>query len=178
MGAHRPVHEIPRRRPLTSRPGDLAMILFFALHIPITLLMGTQLALPDWTRANFPSSIVQAADDYARDTKDFLVIQKPIWFVSTVWCELFVQLPFFVFLIYSLCVDSRRLRTAGIVYATHTCTCLVPILAELVGREGTGQTREQWVQSVVVYSVWFFVPVVILVAMIFRKEGEEKVKKA
>ncbi|KAJ3099444.1 hypothetical protein HK100_004887, partial [Physocladia obscura] len=67
------------RRSLVSRPGDAAMVAFFVLHIPITILMGTQLALPEWTKAVFPAAIIQAAQGYARDSNDYLIQERQLW---------------------------------------------------------------------------------------------------
>ncbi|ORY41849.1 hypothetical protein BCR33DRAFT_718526 [Rhizoclosmatium globosum] len=165
------------RRPLSSRPGDIAIILFFILHIPITILMATQIILPEFTAAYFPSFAIQAAQDYIRDSQDFLVMERALWFQSTVWCEWLVQFPFYVYLIYALVVDSKHVRTAGIVYATHTCTILVPIVYEMVFAENGIQTPAQKMQTVSVYSIWFILPFFILVGMIWRK-GPVEGKKA
>ncbi|KAJ3297046.1 Transmembrane protein 97 [Rhizoclosmatium sp. JEL0117] len=164
------------RRPLLSRPGDIAIIVFFALHIPITLISGTQLILPKWTKENFPDFALNAVSDYIRDTNDVLVIKRPLWFISTCWAEFFVQLPFYIYLIYALIADSKHVRTAGIIYATHTCTCLVPILYEMVLDDSGMQTPEQKWNTIGIYSVWFLMPLFILVSMIWRKEAGVKGK--
>ncbi|KAJ3074898.1 Transmembrane protein 97 [Podochytrium sp. JEL0797] len=168
-------------RPLTSRPGDILMLIFFVLHIPITLLMDSQLLFPQ-LRSVLPLSVVQAADDYVSDSNDYLVMQREPWFVATLWCEMVIQLPFYLFLIYALAVDSKHVRTAGIIYGTHTCTILVPILYDMITTTNGIQTPAQKMYTTCIYSVWFFMPLCILYSMIWRNtsggEGVKKVKKA
>ncbi|KAJ3026731.1 UNVERIFIED_CONTAM: Transmembrane protein 97 [Siphonaria sp. JEL0065] len=169
-----------RQRPLSSRPGDIAILLFFVLHIPITVLMDAQLLFPAWTAKNYPKPVIQAALDYVKDTNDYLIMERQLWFISTLWCEMIVQFPFYLFLIHGLITDSKHVRTAGIIYGTHTCTILVPILYDMILNTNGIQSASQRVQTISIYSIWFFMPLVILYAMVFRTSGDvdrAKVKK-
>ncbi|KAI9329167.1 transmembrane protein 6/97 [Obelidium mucronatum] len=160
----------PPQRPITSRPGDIAMILFFALHIPISFLIGAQTLFPEFTQANYHQSIIDVAANWARDANDYLAVQKPLWFVSALWCELLIQVPLYFYLIWAIIVDSKHVRTAGIIYGTHTCTIMVPIMFEMLMNVDAGfKSVEQRWALISVYAVWFFIPLAILYAMVFRQ---------
>ncbi|KAJ3297044.1 Transmembrane protein 97 [Rhizoclosmatium sp. JEL0117] len=154
------------RRPLSSRPGDIAMLIFFILHIPISLFIDAQII---WPSLPYPELALNANADYIRDTNDFLLIERKPWFLSLVWCEFIIQLPFYLYLIWALVRDSKYVRTAGIIYGTHTCTCLVPILYEMIFTDNGIQTFGQKAVTVAIYSIWFVMPFAILVACIFRQ---------
>ncbi|KAJ3111703.1 Transmembrane protein 97 [Physocladia obscura] len=175
------INTLPIRRSLASRPGDFAMALFFVLHIPLTIFIDSQFVFPEWTKVHFPTALSVAPLNYAHNANDYLVLQMRPWFASFMWCELLVQLPFYVFLTHALITDSPHVRTAGLIYASHTCTTMIPILSDLIFTNNNIQSYDQRVASVAIYSVWFVVPFAMLVAMVWRKDGDGrdiKVKSA
>eukprot|EP01147_Barroeca_monosierra_P010727 gene10726-2817_t len=71
---------------------------------------------------------------YIRDFKDPLMgaNQKPIWFKSFIYCELFLQLPFFGLALYAMHTGGSWIRIPGIIYGTHVCTTVVAVLADVL----------------------------------------------
>ncbi|KAI9348094.1 transmembrane protein 6/97 [Obelidium mucronatum] len=160
--------------PITSRPGDLAMAAFFAFHIPLTILIDSQFLFPNWAQSTLPEAIRGIATNYLRVTNDYLMIERPLWIQSLLYCELFIQLPIFMYMTYALIVNSKHVRTVGLIYGTSTCTCLVPILFEMILSENGLQSRVQRWMTLGIYMIWFLVPFAVLVAMLFRREGPEQ----
>lgn len=74
---------------------------YFAMHIPISLLLDFQAVLP---RSCFPSAALKLGDFYNTDFKDPLMAAnpKPAWFQSFIWCEAALQLPFFGLALYAM----------------------------------------------------------------------------
>lgn len=84
--------------PLLKRPLDILFILYFLLHIPITLIVDTQCIFPSTL---FPAWAQQLTHDWIRDYDDQLVATKPIWFQSFIWAELIFHIPYFFVAIYA-----------------------------------------------------------------------------
>ncbi|ORZ33712.1 transmembrane protein 6/97 [Catenaria anguillulae PL171] len=143
------MHHHHRRRPLTSRPWDFVFFVYFALHIPISLLMDFQ-ALFDYSRASQP--LVDLAAWYTATFGDVLMRDARVdpqwtWFSTFVWCELLVQLPVFVLFSYFL-----------VIYGAHVSTTLVPILATTCSPEAMpGASTAQRAAMILVYSPFIIV---------------------
>lgn len=113
----------------------LAFLVFFASHIPITLLMNGQTVLPE---AMFPDALRGMLPFYAEQFNDTLMMAPfATWFKSFVVCEVLLQVPFFIYAVKSLVHwqttdGSGRFRTACLIYGAHAVTTLIPILAETI----------------------------------------------
>lgn len=107
------------KRPLTKmflRVLEIIFFLYFATHIPITLFIDLQALLPEhvypqqvgvtngrivfishfYTLTVLP--LLQLKDVlrwYSEEFKDPMVVDPPEWFKSFIFCEAFLQLPFF-----------------------------------------------------------------------------------
>lgn len=95
---------------------EIIFFLYFATHIPITLFIDLQALLPEHV---YPQQVgvtnsrivffltllcadcftsVQLKDVlrwYSEEFKDPMVVDPPEWFKSFIFCEAFLQLPFF-----------------------------------------------------------------------------------
>lgn len=113
----------------------LAFLIFFASHIPITLLMNGQTVLPE---VLFPDALRGILPFYAAQFNDTLMTAPfDTWFQSFVVCEVFLQVPFFIYAVKSLMNwqstdGSGWFRTACLLYGAHAVTTLIPILAETI----------------------------------------------
>eukprot|EP00850_Spirogloea_muscicola_P000354 SM000001S04756 [mRNA] locus=s1:2006109:2009344:+ [translate_table: standard] len=119
----------PRPARLRARPWDALLVAFFALHILTTVLVDAQLVLP---AERFPAALQSLVRWHVATYKDFLVGEKPLWFVSLVWCEVLFQLPFYVVAVYAFLYERSWIRVPAIVYAAHTATTMVPILTVIL----------------------------------------------
>ena len=113
----------------------IAFLVFFASHIPITILFDGQCVTPESRLPQFLLDLTQFEIDTFKDPliRD---ARQLLWFKSVVACEVLLQLPYF-FVACSYLLQSQRtvypdaFRVASIAYGAHTATTLVPILATL-----------------------------------------------
>ena len=136
----------------------IAFLIFFASHIPITLLVDGQAFLP---RSLYPTAIQDVLTWYCATFADNLM-QPPaydVWFSSVVACEILFQLPFFAYAVYAL-LDPERVngrgifRSACLIYGSHTATTLVPILATIATDPETN-----WAQRATLFG--FYLPYLV-----------------
>jgi len=114
----------------------LAFLAFFSSHIPITLLVDGQAFLP---QSLYPDIVKDVLRWYTATFADNLMSAPyDVWFRSVVFCELFFQLPFFVYAVYTLRTPMNAnggqggwFRPLCLIYGSHTATTLVPILATI-----------------------------------------------
>jgi steroid 5-alpha reductase family enzyme len=108
-----------------------AYLLYFASHIPITLLIDAQAALD---HRYFPECAQALLDWHIRINGDNLMGAPPSWFRSVVWAEICLQLPFFFVAVKALYDrDEAAFRIPFIVYGAHVATTMIPILGEICG---------------------------------------------
>ena len=138
-----------------------AFLVFFASHIPITLLVDGQAFLP---RSLYPTAIQDVLNWYTTTFADNLM-QPPVydvWFSSVVACEILFQLPFFAYAVYTLLDPARangrgKFRSACLIYGSHTATTLVPILATIATDPETN-----WEQRATLFG--FYLPYLVFPA--------------
>jgi hypothetical protein len=121
-------------KPITGHTRTM-FLLFFGSHIPITLLMDGQAALPS---RFYPQFATEMLTWYTTTFNDKLMTPPcdNIFFKSFIWCELLFQLPFFFLathVLYHMNVSGNGwFRSICMIYGAHTCTTLVPILASIL----------------------------------------------
>ncbi|KAJ0022499.1 hypothetical protein NQD34_009989 [Periophthalmus magnuspinnatus] len=115
---------------MSLRVLEIIFFLYFASHVPITLLIDLQALLP---ARLYPEQLRDVLLWYGSEFKDPMVLDPPLWFKSFIFCEALVQLPFFPVAAYAFLKGGCRwIRTPAIVYSTHTATTLIPILAHIL----------------------------------------------
>ncbi|KAI0032295.1 transmembrane protein 6/97 [Vararia minispora EC-137] len=94
-------------KPLTSRPVDLLYVLYFLMHIPVTLLIDCQAlypryllpsaisSIPEWYVGFSGDPLISGAMGYTGSPSEFA------WFKSFLMLEITFQLPLFI-----LCADG------------------------------------------------------------------------
>ena len=106
-------------------------LLYFASHIPITLLIDAQAAID---HRYFPEPAQALLDWHIRVNGDHLMGAPPGWFRSAVWAELCLQLPFFFVAVKALYDrDEAAFRIPFVIYGAHVATTMIPILGEILG---------------------------------------------
>lgn len=103
------------------------LIVFYATHIPITLLFDGQALLPEWL---YHRAVKSLLDSYVEFANDPLMRrgETPEWLQCFIYCEMLLQLPFFFFAVYALMKKKESFKVPAIIYGSHTCTTLLPIL--------------------------------------------------
>lgn len=137
---------------------------WFLVHIPITMFIDAQIVLPAYL---FPTTAVQLCDWYVGNAFDPLVRAAPAWFRGLVWCEVLLQLPFFCVAAYaygsSLSIHRpccEWIQLPSVVYGGHTCTTLVPILAELWNSPSVPTSQHRQILTAI-YMPYLVFPLII-----------------
>ncbi|CAO3639237.1 unnamed protein product [Mucor hiemalis] len=91
------------------------------------------------------------------------------WFKSFVYCEAFVQLPFFFFAAYGVFKDKNWIRLPLAIYGAHVMTTVLPCLVELFfNQELFGLSDIQRNCLLGLYAPYFLIPCLGLVDSFFR----------
>ena len=119
---------MPAAVPLSRRPYDFLFIVYFVLHIATTVAVDTQIVLP---RELFPKFLVQALDDWVRDSDDVLTGTRPLFYRAFVWVELVFHLPYFFFALFAFIKGRNWIRNISMVYAVAVLGSMVAIMPEV-----------------------------------------------
>ncbi|KAF9155141.1 hypothetical protein BG015_010935 [Linnemannia schmuckeri] len=119
------------RVPLSARPKDMAMFIYFISHIPATMFMDLVPIYPSFL-APLIQPLLKFQDFYVETFRDpFMGDRSLIWFNTFLHCEALLQLPFFFFAAYSLYHNKRSIALWICVYSAHVITTVFPILTTL-----------------------------------------------
>ncbi|XP_068271729.1 sigma intracellular receptor 2 [Nyctibius grandis] len=146
--------------------------LYFLSHVPVTLLIDLQPLLPAGLH---PQGLVELLSWYAATFRDPMMLQPPEWFKAFIYCEAFLQMPFFPVAAYAFLKGGCRwIRTPAIIYSTHVATTLVAILAHILFHDFSGsehlgpQTQRERLVLLSVYAPYLLIPLLILFTMLYN----------
>ncbi|CDH61039.1 transmembrane protein 97 [Lichtheimia corymbifera JMRC:FSU:9682] len=153
------VNQTPKS--LLARPLDMVYFGYFAMHVPVTVLVDMQ---PFYPQHLIPQALKEVVTGYAETYKDPLVASPVLlpWFESFLYCEILLQLPFFFIALYGLWKDAQFVRLPLLVYGTHVATTVIPCLAELFFGSSSLTFDERLTISGF-YFPYFIIPLVILI---------------
>ncbi|NWH26023.1 SGMR2 protein, partial [Grus americana] len=110
---------------------------------------------------------------YVTTFRDPLMLQPPEWFKAFIYCEAFLQLPFFPVAGYAFLKGGCRwIRTPAIIYSTHVATTLFAILAHVLFHDFSKsehlgpQTLRERLILLSVYVPYLVIPLLILFTML------------
>ncbi|CAH2219828.1 transmembrane 97 [Pelobates cultripes] len=156
---------------------------YFFSHIPITLLVDLQPILPSsW----YPQELLDLMKWYVVSFKDHMMMNPPAWFLSFVYCEGLVQLPFFPVAAYAFYKGGCKwIRIPAIVYSAHVATTVIAIIAHVLFGEFQKYNgvdppnQKERLTLVSIYAPYLVIPLLILLTMLFspRYKQEEKRKR-
>lgn len=160
---------------------DTLALIYFATHIPVTLLLDAQAVLP--ARFTLPAAR-SLLSTYAKATGDpfmsrsSFTAQHMSWFRSLVWCELLFQLPVFFALTYGyargVTAVKRWVHVLTLVYGVHVVTTVWPVLWVLAVDPGVH------LELVPVYAPYLLVPLVLAVRsarVLFGENTSRRMKR-
>ncbi|GBF96209.1 hypothetical protein Rsub_08754 [Raphidocelis subcapitata] len=148
---------------LFARPLHLLAVLWFIIHIPTTLLIDIQSILPPEMAKDFPQFAKDLLQWHIKNNGDHLVRDNPVWFVTFVWCEVCLQLPFFFLAIYAYTFGRSWIRIPAIMYGVHAATTVLPMLAEF--HHGGGAANPQKGALLAMYGAYAAVPMLLALDM-------------
>ena len=153
--------------PLADRPGDLVILLFFAVNLLfITYVVDLeQLVIANPTRFSYPiwppRFMVDTVHQYAR-TFDPLVLARPTWWKMTIWIDVLCFGPFYAVGIYAFFRGREWIRLPSIIYSSVMITVVTIILGEeLAGPHAAPHP----VVVLLLNAPWILVPLYIILRM-------------
>jgi len=111
---------------------DMLLLAFFSLVTIATILIDSQSILP---ACLFPDALRHLADWYATEYGDYLVKNKPPFFVGCVVVEILVQCPLAIANVYGIIKGKRWFQTTCLIYGVCTATTMIPILADILASD-------------------------------------------
>jgi hypothetical protein len=156
-----------RAIPLSKRPGDIAILVFFVINIlVITYIVDVeQLVIPDPSNFTYPLWPPPAAVDLIHwwgRTFDPVLMARPAWWKVTIWIDSLFFGPFYIVGIYAYIKGKEWIRIPSIIYASTLLTNVLIILGEeIYGIHATPQ-----LPIVVLANLpWLLFPIYIIYRM-------------
>jgi len=77
--------------------------------------------------------------------KDDLMVapnEAPLWFKAVVACEIFIQIPYFLFAVIAwVCEWESSIRSTMHVYTAHVLTTMAPIMLHIAAGPALGREK-------------------------------------
>ncbi|CAL1406976.1 unnamed protein product [Linum trigynum] len=108
---------------------DFLLFLVFLLIALAAPLLDAQTCLP---RSYFPDALINLKEWYGQEYGDYLVSEKPHFFVGTVWLELVFQWPLALLNIYAILCGKPWFNTSCLIYGVSIISTMVPLLSEMI----------------------------------------------
>jgi EXPERA (EXPanded EBP superfamily) len=155
------------RIPLSERPGDIAILVFFVINLLfITYIVDVeQLIIADPTNFTYPFWPPPAAVDLIHwwgRTFAPVLMARPAWWKMTIWIDSLFFGPFYVVAIYAYIKGQEWIRIPSLLYAATLTTVVLVILGE--ERYGTFASPE--FPIVLLFNLpWLVFPLYIIYRM-------------
>ncbi|PIA27529.1 hypothetical protein AQUCO_07700064v1 [Aquilegia coerulea] len=111
---------------------DAILFIYFLFITIATIFFDSQICLPSHI---FPEILIETKTWYANEYGDYLVSEKPHFFVGLISLELLVQMPLSLANIYAILASKSWYPTTCLIQGVSTATSMVAILAELNGSQ-------------------------------------------
>jgi hypothetical protein len=167
----------PASLPLSKRPIDVALIIFFVINLFfITYIIDLEqlvIANPDHFRYPIwpPAKMIALVHWYGRNF-DPVLIARPAWWRATIWIDSLFFGPFYVFAIYAFAKGRKWIRLISIVWASAMLTNVSIILFEEVNGE---HATPELFRVLLANAAWIIFPVIVLFRM-WRSENPFYIK--
>ncbi|XP_074280632.1 uncharacterized protein LOC141605655 [Silene latifolia] len=109
---------------------DAVLFLSFLVMAIVVPLFDSQTCLP---QEYYPKVLVDLNSWYSSEYGDYLVVEKPHFFMGLVWMELFVLWPLSIINLYALISAKSWFKTTCLFYGASMTTSMVAIISELIG---------------------------------------------
>ncbi|XVE85644.1 hypothetical protein DITRI_Ditri17bG0107000 [Diplodiscus trichospermus] len=109
---------------------DTILLLAFVLISVVAPLFDSQTCLPE---SIYPELLVGMKNWYAGEYQDFLVVEKPHFFVALVWLEFVFQWPLALLNVYGMLASKPWFNTTSLVFGASLTTSMAAILGEILG---------------------------------------------
>jgi hypothetical protein len=158
---------LPNSLPLSKRPVDIAIIIFFIINLffityivdleQLVIANADHFQYPAWP----PSKMIDLVHWYGRNF-DPVLIARPAWWRATIWIDSLYFGPFYAFAIYAFAKGRNWIRLISIVWASVMLTNVSIILfEEVVGEHASPQLPRVFMSN----AAWVIFPVIVLFRM-------------
>ncbi len=157
----------PDSLPLSKRPVDIAIIIFFAINLlfityivdleQLVIANADHFQYPAWP----PAKMIDLVHWYGRNF-DPVLIARPAWWRATIWIDSLFFGPFYVFAIYAFAKGCKWIRLISIVWASVMLTNVGIILfEEVLGEHASPQLPRVFMSN----AAWVIFPIIVLFRM-------------
>ena len=153
--------------PLSKRPIDIVLIIFFIINLffityiidleQLVIVNADHFQYPVWT----PAKMVDLVHWYGRNF-DPVLIARPAWWRATIWIDALFFGPFYVFAIYAYVKGLKWIRFGSIIWASVMLTNVSIILFEEVRGE---YASPDLFHVFLANAAWVIFPLVVLYRM-------------
>lgn len=153
--------------PLSKRPIDVAIIIFFIINLLfITYIVDLeQLVIADPEHFSYPlwppAKLVDLVHWYGRNF-DPVLMARPAWWRATIWIDALFFGPFYLFAIYAFVKGKNWIRLGALVWSSVMLTNVFIILFEEVNGEHASPALARVFLS---NAAWVIFPVIVLFRM-------------
>jgi len=157
----------PASLPLSKRPLDIAIIIFFVINLFfITYIIDLeQLVIADANHFQYPlwppKKMIDLVHWYGRNF-DPVLIARPAWWRATIWIDSLFFGPFYVFAIYAYAKGLKWIRLISIVWASVMLANVSIILFEEVNGE---HASPELFRVFLSNAAWIIFPLIVLYRM-------------
>ena len=124
----KPEEEEERKMGVVTKLADAFLFVFFLLTAVLAPLFDAQSCLPE---TFFPKSLVDLKDWYSVEYGDYMVAEKPGFYVGVIWLELLFQWPLSLLNLYAVVTGATWFPTTCLIYGASVLSSMVfplPIL--------------------------------------------------
>jgi EXPERA (EXPanded EBP superfamily) len=157
----------PYALPLSKRPVDIALIIFFIINLffityiidleQLVIANADHFQYPAWP----PAKMVDLVHWYGRNF-DPVLIARPAWWRATIWIDALFFGPFYVLAIYAYVKGLRWIRFGSIVWASVMLTNVTIILfEEVLGEHASPALLRVFLAN----AAWVIFPLIVLYRM-------------
>jgi hypothetical protein len=165
--SERAVEHAARAIPLSRRPLDIAIVVFFAVNL-LVITYGVdleQLVIANPAHFTYPlwppPFLVDAVHRWARAV-DPLILARPVWWKMTIWIDALGFGPFYVVALCAYVRGRDWIRLPSIIYASVMLTNVTIIL----GEETAGPFASPHLAIVYLENLpWLVFPILIIARM-------------
>lgn len=153
--------------PLRKRPGDLPIVLFFAVNLLFITYMVDLEQLVVSNPAHFsyplwpPGFVIDVVHRYAR-AYDPLILARPVWWKMTIWIDALFFGPFYALGLFAFTRGRDWIRIPSIIYGSAIITVVIIILGEELA--GPHATPHPYV-VLLLNAPWILIPLYLIVRM-------------
>ncbi len=157
----------PVSLPLSKRPIDILLIVFFIINLFfITYIVDLeQLVIANvsnFTYPIWPPKIFVDLVHWYGNNFDPVLMARPAWWRATIWIDSIFFGPFYAFAIYAFAKGKNWIRMISVVWASVMITNVTIILfEETVGEHATPELMRVYIANL----CWLVFPIIVLFRM-------------